>query len=360
MERCILCGGKLRAGRCAECGLDNTKNDKKYRLNVHNEKTIHFHRGKCEDNLNQTSTYSHGWDVEIPDKRSGKKEYVFEKYSKKTASSKSLKKRRETGTVRKNNSVKKLVRWIVLAVLLIEFLPSLVLMIRETVEDGFREYTYEWNSTDEDPVFEEEGRPEEILWNKDADTYFEEKMQPGMYLVGRDLPSGRYQLYCESGTAWVSWKDADEEYSDYAYLYSQEEQEKEIEQYYYELSQEITLDDGDMFCVENCRSLWLKGEASGELVPPESQGLSAIGAGEDMWAGEDFEPGIYDICLKEDVPEGTYVSASVEIEKEDGSSYYLVLDPESPGFFRFDFEEGDHLQMRTYGDLAEVKLYPSF
>lgn len=52
-ERCFLCGGPLAGGRCMECGLDNTKNDKKYQLNTHNASGAHFHEGDCADNLNQ-------------------------------------------------------------------------------------------------------------------------------------------------------------------------------------------------------------------------------------------------------------------------------------------------------------------
>lgn len=52
-ERCFLCGGPLVGGRCMECGLDNTKNDKKYQLNTHNASGAHFHEGDCADNLNQ-------------------------------------------------------------------------------------------------------------------------------------------------------------------------------------------------------------------------------------------------------------------------------------------------------------------
>ena len=33
-KRCTLCGGKLDShGVCKECGLDNNKNDKNYRVN---------------------------------------------------------------------------------------------------------------------------------------------------------------------------------------------------------------------------------------------------------------------------------------------------------------------------------------
>lgn len=70
MEDCRLCGGKLNAnGRCTECGLDNSKSDKKYHLNTHNDKGALLHRGDCEDNLNQDN----GWGLFIPDKKSRKK-----------------------------------------------------------------------------------------------------------------------------------------------------------------------------------------------------------------------------------------------------------------------------------------------
>ena len=39
MERCTLCGGRLKDGRCLDCGLDNTKNDKKYNFTERAERT---------------------------------------------------------------------------------------------------------------------------------------------------------------------------------------------------------------------------------------------------------------------------------------------------------------------------------
>ena len=39
MERCTLCGGRLKDGRCLDCGLDNTKNDKKYNFAERAERT---------------------------------------------------------------------------------------------------------------------------------------------------------------------------------------------------------------------------------------------------------------------------------------------------------------------------------
>ncbi len=53
-NRCVLCGGRiLPSGKCAGCGWDNSKKDTKYRLNAHNENTVHLHADDCEDNLNR-------------------------------------------------------------------------------------------------------------------------------------------------------------------------------------------------------------------------------------------------------------------------------------------------------------------
>ena len=50
-KRCTLCGGKLDShGVCKECGLDNNKNDKNYRVNqssCDNQPLTHVPRGKA-------------------------------------------------------------------------------------------------------------------------------------------------------------------------------------------------------------------------------------------------------------------------------------------------------------------------
>lgn len=57
-KRCTLCGGKLDSnGICTECGLDNTKSDKNYRLNqseCDHEPLTHVHYDKNEKPAKQT------------------------------------------------------------------------------------------------------------------------------------------------------------------------------------------------------------------------------------------------------------------------------------------------------------------
>ena len=46
-KRCTLCGGKLVNNKCTLCGLDNSKSDENYKLNI----------GSCD---NQPLTHVHG------------------------------------------------------------------------------------------------------------------------------------------------------------------------------------------------------------------------------------------------------------------------------------------------------------
>lgn len=151
MNRCTLCGGPLGSdGRCRDCGLDNTKNDKKYRLNTHNEKTARLHHGDCEDNLNT----DHGWGSQAAKKvKSGKaaekkvsaipnekrvtaqstvktaaktnsEKGSYEQFGTVRKNTKKVKERHATGTVKKKGScLSKLIKWFII-LYLVNFLLS--------------------------------------------------------------------------------------------------------------------------------------------------------------------------------------------------------------------------------------------
>lgn len=111
MARCTLCGGKVRAGGiCQECGFDNSKNDSKYRLNIHNESGMVFHSGDCEEHLNREHERNDG----ERKKASGK------------AREKELKKQRQTGTVKKKHPVLRLIRWIIVFLVAAQILGGIV------------------------------------------------------------------------------------------------------------------------------------------------------------------------------------------------------------------------------------------
>lgn len=116
MERCRLCYGRIVNGRCVDCGLDNSKSDKNYRLNTHNPKSVRMHGGDCDAHVNKETPRT------VPNG---------------SARARQLKKRQATGTVQRKKGKKWVVVLLVAAVYVI---PSVIEIagdhmdeIRETV-----------------------------------------------------------------------------------------------------------------------------------------------------------------------------------------------------------------------------------
>ena len=61
-KRCSLCGGKLNSsGICTECGLDNSKSDKNYRINRSDCDGMPFtHVHEEKENTDRTGSRSQG------------------------------------------------------------------------------------------------------------------------------------------------------------------------------------------------------------------------------------------------------------------------------------------------------------
>lgn len=137
MERCRLCYGVLVGGKCLSCGLDNSKSDKQYRLNVHNEKAARLHGGSCEENLNtrpkgrtvnvqsrtasgmQRSRTASGTERSRAAASNGQVVYGKRRMSA-AERKKQLKLRHATGTVQKRKGKK----WIIILILIIWYLLS--------------------------------------------------------------------------------------------------------------------------------------------------------------------------------------------------------------------------------------------
>lgn len=155
MERCRLCYGQVVGGRCVSCGLDNSKSDKQYRLNVHNEKTARLHGGSCEENLNtkQTRNTSYAQAISNAQRASNtqkasnvqrasnaqksRTQTSAARYDKAGSTArritpaerkKQLKQRQATGTVQKRRGKK----WMILLILLIWYLLQAFLQYADT------------------------------------------------------------------------------------------------------------------------------------------------------------------------------------------------------------------------------------
>lgn len=396
MGKCTLCGGKVVGnGKCTECGWDNTKNDKKYRLNVHNKNSRMFQHGDCEDNLNQENRKKReSWQqmleisesAETPKRTSAQKkvnqpvhkESVFEAKGKNVSSQqkKRVKKRQQTGTVKKKKSfLVRLIRWIVILSILAELagavLPDLVeelgFALESLVESGDWEHIF----SEPEEVWQEEASlvvPEYQNWDQSEAGYVELKLQPGFYTAGYDIPAGEYQLECLTESAWVNWWNQGDSYSEYVCLYSLERQEnfKKLmnrECNYYEVSPVLSLGEGAVLFVEECEgTLMLTGLSDETPVVKEREpqkGLENFSInefGKLFCAGTDFPTGVYDLVLKNENKNGI---AEVQVDL-DGRSYYFYLDEDSSSVCRIPMEADAQVTFSYSWNDAEVMLVPSY
>lgn len=415
MERCTLCGGKLRSdGKCSECGLDNTKNDKKYHLNTHNDKTTRLHRGRCEDNLNREGSGAKTFSYEKAEKNrkssgkagarpgsgsqntsgkagaqpgtgsrnaSGKAGAQPQTRENRRRREKELKQRRQTGTVKKKSPALRLIRWVLILFVIIEILSSVAKVLPDVL-DELRGSGYAPDILD--GLWEEEARevpdgedyleskPEEVSWNVSADGYFEKTLPQGIYQIGYDIPEGEYQFFCDYGQAWINWWTPEEEYGGYVALYSLEAQEDYRETMgescgYFELSEKVLLEGGIVYVEtggDEDGGVRIVGDGLGEdsLRTDRIQGIyEAVALEDGMTAGEDFPAGVYDIGLKLE-SEDDRGAVYLEIEKENGAgeTWYISLEKNRDTFSCCIFEDGDAVLLDDYTDGCMVVLTPSY
>ncbi len=391
MERCRLCGGRLSGGKCRECGLDNRKNDSKYRLNVHNDKGNPLHQGECWENLNADR-----WERKKKQKPSAhpnverkKKEQKPGAYSNAEGKKKEQSpgahpnaERKETEARRKERqsvgTVKKKRRawlWLVLLlVLVINLLPLGIEYLEdheELTEEFLQNLLGEGEFYSGGEVFQEQvtERPQRIDWDQTEEGYWKRELTQGCYTVGYEIPQGEYQFICETGTAWIDLLEGDQ-VVDYYCLYSQEEQPRYEESVgeacpYFERSEPVSLKNGITVYLEDCEeSIYIEGIGDiASLKEHEAQGLTETVAmradpaaleGEQV-AEKDFPTGVYDLML-----ENGKGWASVLVENEKTEKYrYISLTGEEV-FFRFPFERGDQVKISYQEEGTCVLLAPSY
>lgn len=153
MGKCTLCGGKVAGtGKCTECGFDNSKNDKKYRLNIHNTNSRMFKHDSCEDNLNQVNQKKkekqEQWKQMLEIREDS--EAVLSKKDKQISAQKKkeVRKRQQTGTVKKNTNVFfRMIRWIIILSIVAELagalIPSLMNEFDYLLNHGFSQTVWE-------------------------------------------------------------------------------------------------------------------------------------------------------------------------------------------------------------------------
>lgn len=234
-----MCGGKLNGqGMCTECGLDNNKSDRNYRLN----------QSEC-DHMPLTHVHEHPVQPKLvnkPKKKGGCLRVIFIM----------------------------LIFLIVCGGILIPFIM--------TIRDKVEEYAYQQSAQERSDPYDD---IENALPESGSSETFE--LTSGAYVVGVHIPAGNYSVDSEYDYDTVSVDDSDN--GIYLYEYAGKEDN---------CLNDIRLYNGALVNIESQTKMIFSTENAQTLIAGESNPQTAevrIEGGRSYVAGNDFEAGVYDL-----------------------------------------------------------------
>lgn len=178
-KRCSLCGGKLNSnGICTECGLDNNKSDKNYRINqseCDHEPLTHVHYGKNEKPEKQPkpNTPRQSWQGSTTT------------YSGNTGSTGSTGRKKSGKNKKPGRIISKIIAVIVIFNVFFGIFQPLVSDILDDAISGYQENTQDYTRSDPYEYVTKE------LPEDGESVSFE--LTSGDYVVGVHIPEGNYQ-----------------------------------------------------------------------------------------------------------------------------------------------------------------------
>ena len=178
-KRCSLCGGKLNSnGICTECGLDNNKSDKNYRINqseCDHEPLTHVHHGKNEKPEKQPklNTPRQSWQGSTTT------------YSGNTGSTGSTGRKKSGKNKKPGRIISKIIAVIVIFNVFFGIFQPMVSDILDDVISGYQENTQDYTRSDPYEYVTKE------LPEDGESVSFE--LTSGDYVVGVHIPEGNYQ-----------------------------------------------------------------------------------------------------------------------------------------------------------------------
>ena len=289
-KRCSLCGGKLNSsGICTECGLDNNKSDKNYRINqsdcdgmplthVHEEKEKH--RPDRKEQRNEQTTYASG----------------NQGYRMNESDLTRTKRRKHVQTPDITNRRRPL-KIVVLVIIVIAVLGNLYdeykydikYAIEDAVQGVFQDTESQTaNDTDESDYDHYQYVTREIPAEGESADY---ELSSGNYVVGVEIPEGIYTVTPKDDYDTVQIDDP--ENSIYLYEYTEGKKDK---------IEDVRLYKGAVLTLRCKTTEKLHTDNAQDIDTPETAGQSnplaepvEIKGQKVLTAGKDFEPGIYDL-----------------------------------------------------------------
>ena len=296
-KRCSLCGGKLNSrGICTECGLDNSKSDKNYRINrsdcdgmplthVHEEKEKHRPDRKADHReINHKGT------------NHKKRDYGKQGYRMNESDMTGIKRRKHVKTPDITNRRRPL-KIVILAIIVIAVLGNLYeehkydieYAVGDAVQGVFQDTgDQKTNDTDETDYDHYQYVTREIPKEGESADY---ELASGNYVAGVEIPEGIYTVTPQDDYDTVQIDDPENSIYLYEYTEGKKDKIKDIRLY---KGAHLTL---------NCRTtVKLHTDNAQDVEAMETAGQSNpltesvdIKGQKTLTAGRNLEPGIYDL-----------------------------------------------------------------
>ena len=296
-KRCSLCGGKLNSrGICTECGLDNSKSDKNYRINrsdcdgmplthVHEEKEKHRPDRKADHR-----------EINHKETNHKKRDYGKQGYRMNESDMTGKKRRKHVQTPDITNRRRPL-KIVILAIIVIAVLGNLYeehkydieYAVGDAVQGVFQDTEdQKTNDTDETDYDHYQYVTREIPKEGESADY---ELASGNYVAGVEIPEGIYTVTPKDDYDTVQIDDPENSIYLYEYTEGKKDKIKDIRLY---KGAHLTL---------NCRTtVKLHTDNAQDVEAMETAGQSNpltesvdIKGQKTLTAGRDLEPGIYDL-----------------------------------------------------------------
>ena len=296
-KRCSLCGGKLNSsGICTECGLDNSKSDKNYRINrsdCDGMPLTHVHEEKEKYRPDRKADHR---EINHKETNHKKRDYGKQGYRMNESDMTGKKRRKHVQTPDITNRRRPL-KIVILAIIVIAVLGNLYeehkydieYAIGDAVQGVFQDTgDQKTNDTDETDYDHYQYVTREIPKEGERADY---ELSSGNYVAGVEIPEGIYTVTPQDDYDTVQIDDPENSIYLYEYTEGKKDKIKDIRLY---KGAHLTL---------NCRTtVKLHTDNAQDVEAMETAGQSNpltesvdIKGQKTLTAGRDLEPGIYDL-----------------------------------------------------------------
>ena len=296
-KRCSLCGGKLNSrGICTECGLDNSKSDKNYRINrsdcdgmplthVHEEKEKHRPDRKADHReINHKGT------------NHKKRDYGKQGYRMNESDMTGKKRRKHVQTPDITNRRRPL-KIVILAIIVIAVLGNLYeehkydieYAVGDAVQGVFQDTgDQKTNDTDETDYDHYQYVTREIPKEGESADY---ELASGNYVAGVEIPEGIYTVTPQDDYDTVQIDDPENSIYLYEYTEGKKDKIKDIRLY---KGAHLTLNCRTTVKLHTDNAQDVEGMETAGPSNPLTESVDIKGQ-KTLTAGRNLEPGIYDL-----------------------------------------------------------------